>query len=77
MVALPGTAHNSTDGCYRKSHRMARAIYKQILNSAPKSLGASAVTVIVSVKINDGIIMASDSASTFATGQTYLTADKL
>src|SRR5271170_4109920 len=56
---------------------MARAIYKQILNSAPKSLGASAATIIVSVKINDGIIMASDSASTFATGQTYLTADKI
>jgi hypothetical protein len=56
---------------------MVRAIYKQILKSAPKSLGASAVTVIVSVKINDGIIMASDSASTFATGQTYLTADKI
>jgi hypothetical protein len=35
------------------------------------------VTVIVSVKINDGIIMASDSASTFAIGQTYLTADKI
>jgi hypothetical protein len=35
------------------------------------------MTVIVSVKINDGIITASDSASTFATGQTYLTADKI
>jgi hypothetical protein len=35
------------------------------------------VTVIVSVKINDGIIMASDSASTFAIWQTYLTADKI
>lgn len=35
------------------------------------------MTVIVSVKINDGIIMASDSASTFGTGQIYLTADKI
>jgi ATP-dependent protease HslVU (ClpYQ) peptidase subunit len=35
------------------------------------------MTVIVSVKINDGIIMASDSASTFAIGQIYLTADKI
>jgi hypothetical protein len=35
------------------------------------------VTVIVSVKINDGIVMASDSASTFRNGQTYLHADKI
>src|SRR5205085_11747816 len=35
------------------------------------------MTVIVSVKINDGIIMASDSASSFANGQIYLAADKL
>ena len=35
------------------------------------------MTIIVSVKINDGIIMASDSASTFDIGQTYLTADKI
>jgi len=35
------------------------------------------VTVIVSVKINDGIVMASDSASTFQNGQTYLHADKI
>jgi hypothetical protein len=35
------------------------------------------MTVIVSVKINDGIIMASDSASTFDIGQIYLTADKI
>jgi hypothetical protein len=35
------------------------------------------MTVIVSVKINDGIVMASDSASTFATGQIYLTSDKI
>jgi hypothetical protein len=35
------------------------------------------MTVIVSVKINDGIVIASDSASTFANGQIYLTADKI
>ena len=35
------------------------------------------MTAIVSVKINDGVVMASDSASTFANGQTYLTADKI
>jgi hypothetical protein len=35
------------------------------------------MTVIISVKINDGIVMASDSASTFPNGQTYLNADKL
>jgi hypothetical protein len=35
------------------------------------------MTVIVSVKINDGVIMAADSASTFGTGQIYLNADKL
>ena len=35
------------------------------------------MTIIVSVKINDGIVMASDSASTFGIGQTYLTADKI
>jgi predicted proteasome-type protease len=35
------------------------------------------MTVIVSVKINDGVIMAADSASTFGTGQICLNADKL
>jgi hypothetical protein len=35
------------------------------------------MTVIISVKINDGIVMASDSASTFGNGQTYLHADKI
>ena len=35
------------------------------------------MTVILSVKINDGIVMASDSASTFGNGQTYLHADKI
>jgi len=35
------------------------------------------MTVIISVKINDGIVMASDSASTFGIGQTYLHADKI
>ncbi len=35
------------------------------------------MTIIVSVKINDGIVMASDSASTFQSGQTYLHADKI
>ena len=31
----------------------------------------------VSVKINDGIIMGADSATTFGIGQIYLTADKM
>lgn len=35
------------------------------------------MTIIVSVKITDGIVMASDSASTFQSGQTYLHADKI
>jgi 20S proteasome alpha/beta subunit len=35
------------------------------------------MTIIVSVKFNDGIIMAADSASTFGNGQIYLTADKM
>lgn len=35
------------------------------------------MTVIVSVKINDGIVMAADSASTFANGMTYLHANKI
>lgn len=35
------------------------------------------MTVIVSVKINDGLVMASDSASTFGIGQIYLHADKI
>ena len=35
------------------------------------------MTIIVSVKINDGVVMASDSASTFTNGQVYLTADKI
>lgn len=35
------------------------------------------MTVIVSVKINEGIVMASDSASTFGNGQTYTNANKI
>ena len=35
------------------------------------------MTVIVSVKINDGVVMASDSASTFGSGQIYLHSDKI
>jgi len=35
------------------------------------------VTIIVSVKINDGVVMASDSASTFGNNQIYLNADKI
>jgi 20S proteasome alpha/beta subunit len=35
------------------------------------------MTVIVSVKINDGIVMASDSASTFGNVQVYLHAEKI
>ena len=35
------------------------------------------MTVIVSIKITDGIVMAADSAATFGVGQTYLSADKI
>src|SRR5580692_271099 len=35
------------------------------------------MTVIVSVKINDGIVMASDSASTFTNSQVYEHAEKI
>ena len=35
------------------------------------------VTIIVSVKINDGVVMAADSASTFASGQVYLHTNKI
>lgn len=35
------------------------------------------MTIIVSVKINDGIVMASDSALSFATGQIYHHGDKI
>ncbi len=35
------------------------------------------MSIIVSVKINDGIVMAADSATTFANGQTYEGANKL
>jgi len=35
------------------------------------------MTVIVSIKINDGVVMASDSASSFGNGQIYLHADKI
>jgi hypothetical protein len=36
-----------------------------------------AVTIIVSVKINDGIVMAADSAGTMASGQVYAHANKI
>ncbi|HEV2612947.1 MAG TPA: hypothetical protein VGU61_21995 [Noviherbaspirillum sp.] len=35
------------------------------------------MTVIVSVKINDGVVMAADSASSFASGMTYYTSRKI
>lgn len=35
------------------------------------------MTIIVSVKINDGVVMASDSAATFANGQIYHHANKI
>jgi hypothetical protein len=35
------------------------------------------MTVLVSVKINDGIVMAADSASSFASGMVYQNADKI
>src|SRR3954469_18917203 len=38
---------------------------------------ASAVTIIVSVKINDGIVMAADSAGTMGSGQVYAHANKI
>jgi ATP-dependent protease HslVU (ClpYQ) peptidase subunit len=37
----------------------------------------SAVTIIVSVKINDGIVMAADSAGTMESGQVYAHANKI
>jgi hypothetical protein len=35
------------------------------------------VTIIVSVKINDGIVMAADSAGTMSSGQVYVHANKI
>jgi hypothetical protein len=35
------------------------------------------MTVLVSVKINDGVVMAADSASSFASGMVYRHADKI
>jgi ATP-dependent protease HslVU (ClpYQ) peptidase subunit len=35
------------------------------------------MTVLVSVKINDGIVMAADSASSFESGMVYQNADKI
>src|SRR3954466_8144391 len=35
------------------------------------------VTIIVSVKINDGVVMAADSAGTMGSGQVYLHANKI
>jgi ATP-dependent protease HslVU (ClpYQ) peptidase subunit len=35
------------------------------------------MTVLVSVKINDGVVMAADSASSFESGMVYLNADKI
>ena len=35
------------------------------------------MTVLVSVKINDGVVMAADSASSFASGMVYQNADKI
>ncbi len=35
------------------------------------------MTVLVSVKINDGVVMAADSASSFESGMVYQNADKI
>jgi ATP-dependent protease HslVU (ClpYQ) peptidase subunit len=35
------------------------------------------MTVLVSIKINDGVVMAADSASSFASGMVYRHADKI
>ena len=35
------------------------------------------MTILVSVKINDGVVMAADSASSFESGMVYLNADKI
>jgi hypothetical protein len=40
-------------------------------------IGLYTMTVIVSVKINDGVVMASDSTSSFAIGQNYHHANKI
>jgi hypothetical protein len=42
-----------------------------------KSLSVLYMTVLVSIKINDGVVMAADSASSFASGMVYRHADKI
>ena len=41
------------------------------------SANSSRMTVLVSVKINDGVVMAADSASSFESGMVYQNADKI
>ena len=41
------------------------------------SANSSQMTVLVSVKINDGVVMAADSASSFESGMVYQNADKI
>jgi 20S proteasome alpha/beta subunit len=41
------------------------------------SANSSRITVLVSVKINDGVVMAADSASSFESGMVYQNADKI
>jgi len=64
-----------------KKHDPLSSVYTNIdYSTLPHSCNTftqDRMTVIVSVKINDGIVMASDSASTFTNGQIYLTADKI
>src|SRR3954454_24660014 len=44
----------------------------------PRCFGeTAAVIIIVSVKINDGIVMAADSAGSMSSGQVYLHANKI
>jgi hypothetical protein len=42
-----------------------------------KSVSDLHMTVLVSIKINDGVVMAADSASSFASGMVYRHADKI
>jgi hypothetical protein len=58
-------------------HRMSGAAASRHTEDDDAGEWSRAVTIIVSVKINDGIVMAADSAGAMPSGQVYAHANKI
>ena len=75
LAYLPAPAHPPLRGIRSRYKRSQLVRYAGALAIPPR--GTFAMTVIVSVKINDGIVMAADSAGSMSSGQVYAHANKI